>query len=356
MNKLIACLILIIAVSIAYELKHHPKIPKPPEKEELEIVELTPEEEEDALSMTEDELKDTIEILKAPEPTWVKWPKVREVNNLGKVLNDIDSHMPAGHQYRDANKITWAHETTHGINANVRNKYYQPNVPRVNAFYVLEDRAAVISEPPITIAQMADMVPDDLRGPSYHLYLVQQRRDWNDQPLYLMDEWTAYTNGTECGRELNAQGWDFELLQAQNFNVYCLYLAKAIKERCPNYDDKEFKAYLMWNMARVFRLTEGTITSRPARMALVESEYMQALDVHFGRTKHVCEHPEANFGHWWDDENKKLVDLTQMGVDNPIMRASSYVERVKTRDSAAGLRKFMKEYLGEAFCRQTYGF
>ena len=202
----------------------------------------------------------------------------------------------------------------------------------------------------------AHMVPQDLRGPSYQLYLVQQRRDWNNEPLYLMDEWTAYTNGTECGRELNAQGWDFELLQAHNFNVYCLYLAKAIQERCPDYDDKQFKAYLMWNMARVFRLTEGSITSRPARMALVEPEYMTALDLHFGKKKHTCEHPEANFGHWWDDKNKRLVNLTQMGVDNPIMRADAYVERVKTRESARELREFMKKYLGEAFCRKTYGF
>lgn len=355
MNRMLTCLFLIIAVCVAYKLKHHPQIPKPPEIEPLEIVELTPEEEEEIFSMSPEELEDTIEILKAPEPTWTTWPKVREVNNLGRVLNDIDSHMPAGHQYRDANKITWAHETTHGINANVRNKYYRPNERRVNAFYVLEDRAAVITEPPITIAQMADMVPQDLRGPSYQLYLVQQRRDWNNEPLYLMDEWTAYTNGTECGRELNAQGWDFELLQAHNFNVYCLYLAKAIQERCPDYDDKQFKAYLKWNMARVFRLTK-TYTARPAKMALVESEYMKALDVHFGKTKHTCEHPEANFGHWWDDENKKLVDLTQQSVDNPIMGADAYVERVKTRESAKELREFMKKYLGEAFCRQTYGF
>ena len=363
---------LIIAVCVAYKLKHHPKIPAPPADIEAEpefepktkkpkkIIPLAPDDlvipEDQPEDRPDDEGSVENENVEIPEPVWTTWPKVRNVNNLGRVLNDIDSHMPAGHQYRDGNKITWAHETTHGINADVRNKHYQPNQRRVNAFYVLNDRAAVITEPPITIAQMADMVPQDLRGPSYQLYLVQQRRDWNNEPLYLMDEWTAYTNGTECGRELNAQGWDFELLQAHNFNVYCLYLAKAIQERCPDYDDKQFKAYLMWNMARVFRLTEGSITSRPARMALVEPEYMTALDLHFGKKKHTCEHPEANFGHWWDDKNKRLVNLTQMGVDNPIMRADAYVERVKTRESARELREFMKKYLGEAFCRKTYGF
>jgi hypothetical protein len=60
------------------------------------------------------------------EPTFESWPKVRDIQNiqilsLGEVLQDIELHMPAGHGYRDSHKVTWAHETTHGINANIRN-------------------------------------------------------------------------------------------------------------------------------------------------------------------------------------------------------------------------------------------
>lgn len=76
---------------------------------------------------------------------------------------------------------------------------------------------------------------------------------WNDTPLYLFYECTGYTNGSECGRELNTQGWYYELLQAHNFNIYCMYLAMDVKETYPDYDDKQLKAYIMWNVERTFR-------------------------------------------------------------------------------------------------------
>ncbi len=41
--------------------------------------------------------------------------------SLGVVLGDIESRMPKGHQYSAQDKVTWAHETTHGINNSVRN-------------------------------------------------------------------------------------------------------------------------------------------------------------------------------------------------------------------------------------------
>jgi hypothetical protein len=81
------------------------------------------------------------------------------------------------------------------------------------------------------------------------LYLVQQAHSWNDRPLYLFDEWVAYTNGSECGKELNISNWDYELLQAHNFNVYCMYLAMLAKS-----DDKQFKSFMMWNIERTFSL------------------------------------------------------------------------------------------------------
>jgi hypothetical protein len=258
------------------------------------------------------------------EPQWTHWPRVRQVNNpsLGKVLQDIDSHMPQGHRYSASNKITWAHETTHGINANIRNA--QPNASGVNGFYALEDRAVVIEEPRTTISKVAPLVPQKLRGVSYNLYLVKQQSGWNDRPLYLFDEWTAYTNGSECGRELNGQGWYFELLQAHEFNVYCMCLAKLVKETCPQYDDRQLKAYMMFNVERTFRLAEPA----PKRDVLRDPF----------------------------DHHMNITLLSFPDDDNPTQKALEYVNKVRTLHEAEELRAFARQYFGPEWCKRIYGF
>jgi hypothetical protein len=185
----------------------------------------------------------------------INWPAVRQVSpdGIGSVLADIDSHMPAGHQYRAANKITWAHETTHGINANIRNKHFQSG-RKVNAFYVLQNRAIVVEEPKTTIAAVANNVPQSWKGTCYQLYLVQQRSGWNNEPLYLCDEWVAYTNGAACRKDLNMEDGASEMEFTCEFTGYVLSLTYTIKQNCPNYDDKQFKAFVMWSVERTMQI------------------------------------------------------------------------------------------------------
>jgi len=276
----------------------------------------------------------------APVPTWTSFPKLRSVNNLGNILNDIESHMPVGHVYRDSNKVTWAHETTHGINSRIR---MQMRTDRnINGFYSLEDRAAVIEEPRTTMRRVAARIPSDLQGPSFNLYLVEQRAFWDDTPLYLFDEWVAYTNGSECGRELNASGWYYELLQAHNFNVYCIYLAMEIQETCPDYDDRQFKSYLMWNIERTFRLAAAFDPAQARQLPPERTALIKAEDYHFGPRRHVCRHPEDVTGRWWRDD--------------PTQSALEYSAKVKTSAAAEGLRTFARNYFGKDWCQKIYGF
>ncbi len=213
------------------------------------------------------------------EPEWTTYPPQRNVTNLGKVLSDIESHMPAGHIYRDSDKITWAHETTHGINSHLRMKFSRGyrgrddeldifgrsvwkiidgkpvfHAGRINGFYCLENRASIIEEPPTTMRAAAAMVPRSLRGSCYNLYMVQQARSWGDTPLYICDEWIAYTNGSDCRLDLGIQSRSETISQTLEFDVYALALAMAIKKNCPGYDDKQFKAFLMWNLERSFKI------------------------------------------------------------------------------------------------------
>jgi len=199
---------------------------------------------------------------------------------LEPTLGDIESHMPAGHPYRDSRHVTWAHETTHGLNARIRNQnvkvkqiavgaglgltlsYPVPvdGVPfpelrlgRVNACYVLGGKAFVCEEPDLRLSQIAEAVPRSMRGMSYRLYLVEQQRYWEDCPLYVFDEWSAYANGLSTAIDANGGDGAFsDVLQMLEFTAYALVLAN--KVTLLNKEGENFYGFLKWMIERCVKL------------------------------------------------------------------------------------------------------
>lgn len=285
-DSILIIIILLIGMGLIYQVKQVPPASDPIVQRPNEPVQIEPEP-------IKPEIKP--EPPKKIEPVWTNWPKVRAVDSsLGKVLGDIEAHMPAGHIYRDSDKITWGHETTHGINSNIRNKHFQSG-RRVNGFYCLEDRGAVIVEPPTTIRAVAAQVPQSLRGGVYQLYMVSQAGSWNDTPLYIFDEWVAYTNGSEVRKDLQIQSRAETVLYMMEFNVYSMTLAKVVKEK-GGYDDTQFKAFMMWNIERSVRIYNN----------------------------------EAD--------------------------ASAYLNKFRTNSDAESLRSFAREYFGAEWCKEILGF
>jgi len=183
------------------------------------------------------------EPLKIEEPKWLNYPAIRNVSNLGKILSDIESHMPSGHQYQSNDKITWAHETSHGLASLIRRNKYG-----YNGFYVLENRAILIKEPNITISDAAKLVPSSLRGMAYDLYMVRQKQ-WNGQPLYIFDEWVAYTNGSTTRADLKITSRTESVQQMLEFSVYSISVAMASRT-----EDPQLKIFLKWNLARTMEV------------------------------------------------------------------------------------------------------
>src|SRR5581483_5074235 len=81
---------------------------------------------------------------------------VRNVATPSKVLSDIESHLKTSKNYE--NKITEVHENTHAINSNLR----MGAGAGFNGFYVLENRAIILSEPKVTMNDV--FIPESLRG------------------------------------------------------------------------------------------------------------------------------------------------------------------------------------------------
>ncbi len=146
--------------------------------------------------------------------------------SLGTVLGDIESRMPPGHIYRFPDDlITWAHETTHGLNSRVRNANYKPGTTP-NAFYVLEGKALLLQEPKgLLLSDVARRIPTALRGKIYKLYMIDQQSGWNDRPLYMWDEWVSYANGTAARTDLDIVPRSETVTYMWEMAVYGSYVA-----------------------------------------------------------------------------------------------------------------------------------
>lgn len=286
-----------------------------------------------------EEKAEVVQEVKKVEPKFDVYPALRNVSGLGKVLSDIESHMPENHTYSSKDKITWAHETTHGIAGQIRVEHTESGL--INGFYCLEDRACVMYVPKTRATKAANLVPMVLRGPSFDLYMNKQVKIWDDNPLYIFDEWVAYTNGSMCAKELKVPGLYLELLQAHNFNVYSICLAMLVKKDCPDYDDKQFKSFLMWNIERTYELLEPKDKSEEILSMLIRDREE--------RIKYI--------EHWRKYDSSINENPLYYGDDkNPTANALEYAKKLREEPSAESVRVFARDYFGKDWCKRIMGF
>lgn len=141
---------------------------------------------------------------------------------LGSVLGDIEAQLNPGHPYKDNDRITWSHEGTHGINARIKNELCGPTQEGI---YLGFKKAATLFSPGIKLANVAKAVPNELRGDIYKLYLVDQQRYWNDRPLYVFNEWSAYYAGAKYRLEHNIKERGETcryMMEAMMYSVVCI--------------------------------------------------------------------------------------------------------------------------------------
>jgi hypothetical protein len=171
---------------------------------------------------------------------------------VGPFLADVESRLPPemGTRYRDSSRVTWCHETTHGVHAALRNRY------RLPAFYVGGGKFALVEAPAVTLREVAAVVPQHLRGSRFDLYLVRQRSDWDREPLYVWDEWVAYDNGTTTGIEeagRYARGASDDAVACIELSGYALAVAAAARRKGVPVSD-QFREFLAWELRRSLRL------------------------------------------------------------------------------------------------------
>lgn len=142
--------------------------------------------------------------------------------------------------------ITNVHERTHWVTNELTTRYGDGG--KFSCLYVGQGKFVRIAQPrPLRIAHVAERVR--FRGRCFALYLVQQRRYWDAEPLYLFDEWVAYTNGADVAVSRYA-GFEnaYTVTQALEFAHY----TEVVLNNVPaTYDGRPLATFWLWNAARL---------------------------------------------------------------------------------------------------------
>lgn len=198
----------------------------------------------------------TLFVCSTAQAQWEQSMPIREAA-YDSVLREIEERMPIQHGYRSTDKMTHVHETTHGLNSRLRQRHTGMNcayIVRLGGLFIL------LPEPNITLKQIADNIPEDMRGATYRLYLEQQRKYWNKQPLYVLDEFASYYNCTVYGLETKVKDHariNGSILHTLQFLYYAIELVEIIP------GDYEQKEHLHEVVDTLGELTQASIV-RPA--------------------------------------------------------------------------------------------
>ena len=215
--------------------------------------------------------------------------------------------------YYSSDPDTYAHEATHGLNACIRNNYNSTG-ELVNGFYLLEGRAIVVREPHVRKSQVANYIPTVLRNMDgtkrFNTYITGQT-SFESNPLYIFDEWSAYTNGAlEAISQFKTKNYQTSAILlgggATEFMMYGTALGLAISEIDPSY-----------------------FTREPRFIPLY---------------KHLVE--------------KTVIQILQGGVDYPRVVDQSmitYFNKLKTDSSCEKLRNFIRAYMGTGWAKKVLG-
>jgi hypothetical protein len=143
-------------------------------------------------------------------------------------------------------RATNAHENIHMINAHYANK----TGGKKRAFYITGEKGVFLTVwPKIKKDDVRQFVPLSVRGYRYANYL-NGAKEWNNQPLYILDEWSAYVGGGMVALEDHQNGINRDrsdrMSGALEFSIYSTALCMTIEQQDPEFwkNNKEFRGFV----------------------------------------------------------------------------------------------------------------
>jgi len=184
------------------------------------------------------------------EPQWLYYnpPGARD----GSVLEGIETRLNdfGTKNIADCDMVGKAHEGTHYMDSQLRCEN-DPDVVQDNAVYVGEGRYLLFAEPKLTLKDVLPYVRSELR--TNIRSIMETWEQWDEQPMYVLDEWCSYVNGSQAANEGNAD-WGRTSGSHQRA-IWCGEVADslvtAIEQHDPFYAQLgELKQFVAWHHAR----------------------------------------------------------------------------------------------------------
>lgn len=218
----------------------------------------------------------TIEVIDDPpkvidvivKPSLQLYPVVKYRNTGTDIYSDIFNHSKQDPYTKSSRRIN-AHETSHGITSELRKYYETLWKTKLNVFYVLNSKCIILNESKSTMSQVIEYIPPILRSYRYNLYFVEQIKNWDDMPSYIIDEWNSYILGSMVAVE------DYENNIPQDrgdavsgcldFSIYAVCFAMSVKDNDPEYysEYKEFKEAIKYLLIQAEKTFNKGMTIEP---------------------------------------------------------------------------------------------
>lgn len=202
-----------------------------------------------------------VSVLK-PAPTGPKFvsgvcPPVRQKSQMQcEILGELHSRLDNPNYWRDPKEpndfVTWCHEMQHGANNKVK------ATETKHGLYVGDGKGIIFTHPKVTIKQVANRIPAKDRGKVFDLYLVKQRAQWDNSPIYIIDEALAYYTGCVAHKQLKmgkkrSETYDF----AKEMQRYSEILVDTVKALDPTYPELgDLEVFVKWQGERLANLGE----------------------------------------------------------------------------------------------------
>jgi hypothetical protein len=179
---------------------------------------------------------------------WFVFNPAGYVNDQG-ITRDLESRCTAAERRNasDKDRVTYAHELTHQLNGHIS------ETNGGHALYTDRGFVIIVPEPRLSLAQVHNLVRQDRQSTAY--YNQVHRGYWANRPLIVLDEWTAYANGSIAASEFGCDPHG-----SRDFAVEGGYYADALIEAIRRYDPQyqyldNIVAFVNWHKRRVAWIT-----------------------------------------------------------------------------------------------------
>lgn len=178
---------------------------------------------------------------------------------FSRLIQKYKTEVSKNDKFGPPDKPNVCHEATHYIISMLRCAD-DPKNENNDAVYIDHGRYLLFDHPKVTLKQVQTYLTEDERT---HIRDVMETwENWDKEPLYILDEWCAYSNGTICAKEVDAPAPRIEM--SRNHMMRCGVIAEAfikcIEEHDPSYaqlaDLKEFVAWQQVRATTIFNETE----------------------------------------------------------------------------------------------------